>query len=166
MLHHQIMRALMAERLAEAEAVRGYRRPPERRVRRAIRKALGGGRATMSPTRPPEPQDPADLTIRFAYQEDAPAVDRLRQLSSKRLPSSPLLVAEVEGTIRAAVELAGVWVVADRSVPTANLVSLLRQRVLQLRGVPIPRALADRLLMPELPGPSWFERREPRRGAQ
>jgi hypothetical protein len=168
MLHHEITRALIAERLADAEDVRRHRYQPKRRLRLRVRMVLSRGMAAISrrwsssgpPAHTPEP---LDLTIRFAYQEDAAALERLRELDSRSLPGGPLLVAEVNGAIRAAVDLGGAGVVADPFVPTADLVSLLRHRVFQLRGVPIAPALADRLVGPEFPDPSWFGRGQPTR---
>lgn len=106
---------------------------------------------------------PSDVTIRFAYQDDAHALARLRELAARPLPGGPLLVAEAAGAIRVAVDLGGVGAIADPRRPTGDLLSLLRHRMFQLRGVPIAPGLADRLIRPEFPDPSWFERRRPGR---
>lgn len=160
MLHHEMMRALVAERLRDAEEARRSRCRPKRRLRIALSQSKGAiSRRWGSWRGPPHAPEPLDLTIRFAYQEDAPALERLRELDSGHFPGGPLLVAEVDGRIRAAVDLGGAGVVADPFVPTADLVSILRHRVFQLRGVPISPGLADRLVQPEFPDPSWFGRR-------
>jgi len=137
---------------------------PHPQIMRTAIAALGRRRSSSEPSaRAPEP---LDVTIRFAYLEDRPALERLRELDSRRLPGGPLLVAEMQGTIRAAVELWGVGLVADPTVPTADLVSLLRHRVYQLRGVPLDPGLADRLVPSQFPEPSWFVRRRPGYGLE
>jgi hypothetical protein len=102
------------------------------------------------------------VTLRFAYSDDAVALRLLADLDSRRLPGFPLLVAEVDGRILAAIEIGGVGVIADPFEYTTDLVSLLRDRQLQLHNVPLDPDLVDRLLTPEAREPAWF-RRPPRR---
>jgi hypothetical protein len=44
-----------------------------------------------------------ELTLRCAYESDAPALRWLAALDSQRVPDGPLLVAEVDGELWAAV---------------------------------------------------------------
>lgn len=77
---------------------------------------------------------PQDVTIRWARPDDLRALERVAALDSKRLPAGPLLVASVDGEIRAAVSTLDGASVADPFVPSADLVGLLRTRASQLRG--------------------------------
>src|SRR3954470_6933020 len=84
-----------------------------------------------------------DVTIRWALPADLQALERVAGLDSKRLPAGPLLVAAVDGQIRAALATFGGAYVADPFFPSADLVGLLRTRSSQLRAaqptVPILR---------------------------
>jgi hypothetical protein len=66
------------------------------------------------------------ITIRPAYADDAQALTRLAVLDSAQLPAEPLLLAEADGELRAALSLADGSVIADPFAPTAQLVALLR----------------------------------------
>lgn len=74
----------------------------------------------------------ASFTIRMAYPDDSSALNRLATLDSRRLPSGPLLVAEVDGELWAAVALEDGEAVADPFHPSGPLVALLRARCAQL----------------------------------
>jgi hypothetical protein len=74
-----------------------------------------------------------DVTIRWALPADLAALQRVAALDSKQLPAGPLLVAVVEGQIRAAVSTLEDGDVADPFFPTLDLVRLLRTRASQLR---------------------------------
>jgi hypothetical protein len=76
------------------------------------------------------------VTIRFAFPDDARAVARLAALDSQRLPSGPLLLAEIDGEPWAAIATASGRVIADPFRPTAALVDLLRRRAAQLAAAP------------------------------
>jgi hypothetical protein len=67
------------------------------------------------------------ITIRRAHPEE-PGVLRVAALDSGRVPRSPLLVAEVDGEVRAALSLDDGAHVADPFHPTRELVELLRAR--------------------------------------
>ncbi len=68
----------------------------------------------------------AQLMIRPAYGEDYGALARLAALDSvDRLPPRPLLIAEVDGVLRAALSLADGSSVSDPFYPSARLVALL-----------------------------------------
>ena len=73
------------------------------------------------------------ITLRAVRQEDDEKLARLAELDSARLPARPVLVAEVEGELCAALSLSDDSVVADPFRPTAGLVYLLRARAKQLR---------------------------------
>ena len=75
---------------------------------------------------------PAGVVIRTATAADVPALHRLAALDCAACPRGPLLVAEVEGQIRAALPLAGGASVADPFHRAAELVELLRLRTAQL----------------------------------
>jgi hypothetical protein len=75
----------------------------------------------------------AQVVIREARPEDARAVARLAQLDSAGTPSGPVLVAEAENTIVAALPLNGGPAIADPFQPTLGLVNLLQVRATQLR---------------------------------
>ena len=84
------------------------------------------------------------FTIRFAYPDDDRALRRLADLDSKPPPGGPLLVAEVDGELWAAVSLnAATYAIADPFRHTAALLALLRERALLLtRDGRHPAALA------------------------
>jgi len=69
------------------------------------------------------------LTIRPAYANDERAVWRLAALDSARVPRGPLLLAEVQGELRAAVSMSDSASIADPFHLTADLVGLLRDHI-------------------------------------
>ena len=70
---------------------------------------------------------PTSITIRPAYADDQAALARLAALDSAAgVPASPVLVAEVDDELRAALSLADETVIADPFFPTQHLVRLLR----------------------------------------
>ena len=76
----------------------------------------------------------AMITIRYAYADDDPALARLAVLdSAMSAPPEPLLVAEVDGELRAALSLSDETAIADPFFPTANLLELLRVRAATIR---------------------------------
>ena len=76
---------------------------------------------------------PNNVTIRWAVPGDLEALERVAGLDSKRLPAGPLLVAEVDGRIWAALSTLDNAAVADPFVPSGDLVRLLLTRAGQLR---------------------------------
>jgi hypothetical protein len=73
------------------------------------------------------------VTIRHAAAADAERLRRLAQLDSAPAPSGPMLVAEVDGRLRAALPLAGgAAPIADPFYRGAELLELLRMRAAQL----------------------------------
>jgi hypothetical protein len=67
----------------------------------------------------------APITIRRAHPEE-PGVLRIAALDSTRVPAAPLLVAEVDGQVRAALSLEDGKAIADPFHPTSDLLDLLR----------------------------------------
>jgi len=89
-----------------------------------------------------------DVTIRYAFPEDADAVATLAVVDSQATPEGELLVAEVGGELWAAVSLTTGQAIADPFRPTADVVALLQARARQLRAaseVGARRAPAARL---------------------
>jgi hypothetical protein len=72
------------------------------------------------------------IVIRWAAPRDGGALARLAALDSDACLPGPLLVAEVEGEIRAALALGDRGAIADPFHRTAELVELLRLRASQL----------------------------------
>ena len=76
---------------------------------------------------------PRVITIRLATPADAPALIGLAQRDSAAPPAAPpILLAEADGELRAALALDGSGAIADPFHPTADLVAILHERVLQL----------------------------------
>lgn len=73
------------------------------------------------------------IVIRWAAARDGGALARLAALDCTARPAGPLLVAEVDGEIRAALVLGG-GAIADPFHRTAELVELLRLRARQLEA--------------------------------
>jgi hypothetical protein len=69
----------------------------------------------------------ATITIRPAYADDESALSRLAALdSAEEIPAKPMLVAEIDGELRAALSLSDGSAIADPFFPTADVVELLR----------------------------------------
>ena len=68
----------------------------------------------------------ATITIRPAYADDRTALARLAAVDSSAVPAEPLLLAEVDDELRAALSLADGSVIADPFFPTLDLLELLR----------------------------------------
>jgi hypothetical protein len=66
------------------------------------------------------------IAIRQALPGDGPALSRLAALDSAPVPFGDVLLAEVDGSLRAALHVASGHAVADPFAPTAELVELLR----------------------------------------
>ena len=79
--------------------------------------------------------EPAAITIRPLWQDgDADAVRLLAELEERPVPPGPLLLAEVEGAIEAAIGVEGGETVANPFSESAGAVSLLHVRAAQLRA--------------------------------
>ena len=79
------------------------------------------------------------VTLRFGSPADEGPLARLAALDSSAPPAHPVLLAEVDGQLRAAIALTGGAVVADPFHPTADLIDLLRARTRQLEAARIRR---------------------------
>jgi hypothetical protein len=91
------------------------------------------------------------VTLRCAEARDGPALARLAQLDSASPLAAPVLVADLEGELLAAISLADGAVVANPFQPTAALVELLRARERQLRSGGWLRSRARRRIRRRLP---------------
>jgi hypothetical protein len=68
-----------------------------------------------------------EISIRMSRPGDGPALRRLAERDSSPVPVAPVLIASVNGELRAAVSLAGTGqAVADPFYPTERLLALLR----------------------------------------
>lgn len=76
------------------------------------------------------------ISIRPFADSDAQALRAVAQRDSSMVPAGMLLVAEVDGQVRAALSLHTGEVVADPFAPSAAAVDLLRTRARQLTGGP------------------------------
>ena len=72
-------------------------------------------------------------TLRLAGPADGPALERLAGRDSARVPEGEVVIAMVDGELRAAIAVACGTVVADPFRQTAELVELLGLRAAQLR---------------------------------
>ena len=77
--------------------------------------------------------EPESITIRPLREEDVPAVELLAELEERPCRGA-LLLAEVEGTIEAAISLEGGETVANPFSESEAAVSLLHVRAAQLRA--------------------------------
>ncbi len=74
------------------------------------------------------------IAIRAATTDDARTLTRLAALDSAPVPNGPVLLAEVDGEARAAIDLRDGRVVADPFERTADLTSLLRLQAENVAG--------------------------------
>ncbi len=72
------------------------------------------------------------VTLRYAAAADAERLRTLAELDSATTPVGPLLVAEVDGRLRAALPLDGGPPIADPFHRGVELIDLLRMRARQL----------------------------------
>jgi hypothetical protein len=73
------------------------------------------------------------VTVRYAFPDDAAALRRLAILDSQRVRNDIVLVAELDGELRAALAQDGT-AIADPFHHTADLVLLLRERARQIEA--------------------------------
>jgi hypothetical protein len=88
---------------------------------------------------------PSSVVMRAARGSDGDALARLAALDSKRAPRGEILVAEVDGALHAAIQVADGAVLADPFVPTAGLIALLELRAGRAKRQSARRGLAERL---------------------
>jgi hypothetical protein len=79
----------------------------------------------MTPTKTRIPAVGA-ITIRRACADDDAALFTLAALDSSEVPMAPLLLAEVDGVLRAALSLDDDSAIGDPFFPTVGLIELLR----------------------------------------
>lgn len=79
------------------------------------------------------------VTLRLGSPGDERALARLAELDSSTPPPRPVLLAEVDGQLLAALALSDGSVVADPFQVTADLIDLLRARACQLDANHRPR---------------------------
>ena len=91
------------------------------------------------PTRPAPITDDG-VALRLCSVHDDAALERLAVLEGRAVPSGRLVLAEVNGTIVAALPLNGGEPLADPFRPTAHLLPLLRLRASQLEHATGTRA--------------------------
>ena len=78
----------------------------------------------------------SEITIRPAYADDDAALARLATLDSAPVPEGALLLAEVDGELRAALATDTGGVIADPFFRTLELVSLLRKHAAVSHAIP------------------------------
>ena len=88
------------------------------------------------------------IIIRTSTEHDAPALARLAELDSAPAPSGRSLVAEVDGTMRAALPVDGGRAFADPFAESEHLIELLRAHAAALDPRPARRARRLRRLAP------------------
>jgi hypothetical protein len=93
------------------------------------RAAAAQARAARRARKLPAASNDERLVLRRAAAEDELSLARLARLDSAPQPSGPMLVAEIDGKILAAVPFDGGRAIADPFAPTADLVDLLQARV-------------------------------------
>ena len=87
----------------------------------------------------------ATITIRHATPDDETELRRLAALDSALgAPPRPLLLAEVEGELRAALSLGDGSAIADPFFPTADLLELLRVHATAMADAGRRRTLRER----------------------
>jgi hypothetical protein len=80
------------------------------------------------------------VSLRLATSADRPQLDLLAALDSARPLDGAVLVAEADGSLRAARSLRDGRTIADPFAPAADLVVLLAARAALLRGAPSQRS--------------------------
>ena len=76
----------------------------------------------------------AQIVLRRAFPDDDNQINLIAALDEEARPDGELLVAEVDGTIVAAMSVDGRRSIADPFEPTAEVLQLLRSRTRQLRN--------------------------------
>ena len=95
------------------------------------------------------------VTLRFGCADDEKALARLAELDSSGPPAQPVLLAEIDGQLLAALALTDGTVVADPFHRTADLIDLLRARARQLDGNRRPRRPFRLRTWSRLRAPAW-----------
>jgi hypothetical protein len=119
-MHPEIERQLAAERVRE--------------LRRA------GAVARLKAATPARAVQQRDVLIRDARPSDHLAIQALAVLDNAEQPLGRVLVAEVEGSIVAALPLGGAGAFSDPFRHTSDLVALLEARAKQIGSEPVRRS--------------------------
>lgn len=98
--------------------------------------------------------DIGPIVIRRATDDDALALERLSQLEGLDVPPEPLLVAEVDGIVQAALSIETGAAIADPFKPTANLVSMLESHARPVEPVVVPTGVFSRGVARRAPWPA------------
>jgi hypothetical protein len=104
-----------------------------------FRRAADRHRLARGSQPPLAPAAERSVTLRFGFPADETRIARLAELDSSRPPPHPVLLAEVDGQLLAALALSDGSVVANPFHRTADLIDLLRARARQLDGRRRPR---------------------------
>ena len=88
------------------------------------------------------------IIIRLATSADHATLSNLAELDSRHPLAGPAMLAEVDGTVRAALDLSDGSVAADPFVRTAEVVEMLRLRARRLEGSQPSRRMRVRLRHP------------------
>lgn len=83
----------------------------------------------------------SNVVLRVATPADQPTLRRLAERDSDVVPALPILIAETEGSIAAAWSMSEQRAIADPFVPTAHLITLLREHAGAGGGVRARRRL-------------------------
>jgi hypothetical protein len=104
----------------------------------------GGGRSAPAARRREQFVDP--ITIRHSSAADELALRELAELDGRPAPSGPVLLAEIDGRLAAAVAVENGAAVADPFQRTASLVELLQAQAKRERAaLPARRTFRSRL---------------------
>ena len=95
------------------------------------------------------------VTLRFGSPADEKALARLAELDSSGPPAQPVLLAEVDGQLLAALALSDGSVVANPFHRTADLIDLLRARAQHLDGSRRPGRSVRLRTWSRLRAPAW-----------
>jgi aspartate carbamoyltransferase catalytic subunit len=87
------------------------------------------------------------IIIRLAGRDDSNALRTLATLDSRLPLTGPAMLAEVDGTVRAALDLSDGSVAADPFVRTAEVVEMLRLRARRLQGEQPATSLRERVAL-------------------
>lgn len=131
-MHHLLFQTYRAEHermLREIASHPRFDREDPREPGWARRRLVALRSSPVVATRNPE----QTVTIRRASAADASQLAELAALSDRRVPTGPVLVAQVEYDLVAALPLAGGPALADITRATADVVQLLELRSEQLR---------------------------------
>lgn len=97
------------------------------------RRVADAHRLTHRRSQPGPPAAPdRSVTLRLASAADQGPLARLAELDSSTPPAQPVLFAEVDGQLRAALALTDATVITDPFYATADLIDLLRALARQL----------------------------------